>query len=329
MPLAHPRMRHHALDLVRGIAAVGVVVYHWTAQNTGQDVASLGTFSVYLFFVLSALTMAMVYEPDFSDGLDKEKVTRFFRNRFARLAPLLMLVAAINVVLWGNWERGILTGSGLFGFGLPGFVSNAMGAWSLGIELLFYALLPAILLLKLPLRILVLVTTALIGAQMLYLGAIRDLEPHWHYYTVFLTFLPYFAMGLLTWRLGGVPSRLFAVPMLLGMAALACFSLVWEADLFRDRPLHLALMLITGATVYCAHRTKLPTVMERVAGFLGNCSYALYLTHPLTALVFARFGIVPYVSASLLVAYLTYQYFEKPCRSAIRPKPSHRKPAGA
>ena len=62
--------RHHALDLVRGIAAAGVAVYHFLVWNEIADIQSMGTFSVYLFFVLSALTMMMVYGDRFSGTMD-------------------------------------------------------------------------------------------------------------------------------------------------------------------------------------------------------------------------------------------------------------------
>ena len=55
--------RHHALDLLRGLCAVGIATYHYLGQRGIAHLQSLGTFGVYVFFVLSALTMMLAYAP--------------------------------------------------------------------------------------------------------------------------------------------------------------------------------------------------------------------------------------------------------------------------
>lgn len=91
--------RHHALDLVRGIAAVGVAVYHFLAWNEIAHIQSMGTFSVYLFFILSALTMMMVYGDRFRDSIKLDDIKAFYRNRVARLIPLLAGIALARLIL--------------------------------------------------------------------------------------------------------------------------------------------------------------------------------------------------------------------------------------
>jgi peptidoglycan/LPS O-acetylase OafA/YrhL len=60
MPLTRAGDRNHGLDLLRGLAALGIATFHFLA-DVGVDIQSLGTFGVYVFFVLSGLTMMLVY----------------------------------------------------------------------------------------------------------------------------------------------------------------------------------------------------------------------------------------------------------------------------
>jgi len=90
--------RHLPLDFLRGVAAFGIAVYHCLAWTKVVMVESLGRFGVYTFFILSALTMSMVYRREFSGKAVGPKLRAFYRNRLARIVPLLFVVAVINFV---------------------------------------------------------------------------------------------------------------------------------------------------------------------------------------------------------------------------------------
>src|SRR4051812_48281662 len=91
--------RNHGLDLLRGLAALGVAIYHLIAWSHGTAIFSLGTFGIYTFFVLSGLTMMMVYAADFKDSVSFETLRQFYLNRISRILPLLLAVAVISAVL--------------------------------------------------------------------------------------------------------------------------------------------------------------------------------------------------------------------------------------
>jgi len=61
--------RSHGLDLLWGLAALGIAVYHFLYVAHGIAVESLGTFGVYLFFVLSGVTMMLFYGSTFSSAI--------------------------------------------------------------------------------------------------------------------------------------------------------------------------------------------------------------------------------------------------------------------
>jgi peptidoglycan/LPS O-acetylase OafA/YrhL len=75
--------RNHGLDLLRGLAAFGIVVYHYLYMAHGIRVESLGTFGVYLFFMLSGLTMMLVYGPQ-SHGKTRCASTKIVSRAFCR-----------------------------------------------------------------------------------------------------------------------------------------------------------------------------------------------------------------------------------------------------
>jgi peptidoglycan/LPS O-acetylase OafA/YrhL len=317
--------RHLALDLVRGLAALCVAIYHWLAWHKAYEIQSLGTFTVYLFFVLSALTMAMVYGQSFEAGLSRDNVGRFFRNRVARLLPLLVIVA----LAWGalqlrdgsfSFGKALLTATGAFSLASPGLTSNAVGAWTLGIEFGFYLLVPILLLMLPSARTLALLFVGILLAQQAFLLTIAPLENHWTYYIAPLTFAPFFALGLIIYRLGGERTIWFLPATLLCMAAIGGFSLIWQADLFRTPVAHILLMGLCAVTIYAANRSSLPVATRPIAAFLGDISYALYLVHPFTNMIANKLGLgMPaFLIIAIGMAYLTFRFFERPLRDLIR-----------
>jgi len=112
--------RMWALDGLRGLAAISVVVYHGLYWHGGLLYSSAGRFAVYLFFILSAMTMTKVYKGRFSETVDVHAVGTFYRNRVARILPLLALVATLNLAF------GLSRGGGL---DYRGCESDPYGNW--------------------------------------------------------------------------------------------------------------------------------------------------------------------------------------------------------
>lgn len=145
--------RLESLDWLRGLLAVSIMVYHLTGWKLYQPDASellgrLGIYGVSMFFVLSGLSMAAGYNGFMRDG---RSAIRFFVRRIFRIWPLLW-VAVAAVTLGGlmlkgkpvDWPLVMLNITTLFGFVRPGAYINT-GAWSIGNEMVYYALTPALL----------------------------------------------------------------------------------------------------------------------------------------------------------------------------------------
>ncbi|MFN0035447.1 MAG: acyltransferase family protein, partial [Saprospiraceae bacterium] len=145
--------RFASLDYLRGLMALAVLVFHYDKWLTGTwDAASLqgrlGVYAVSIFFVLSGITLTLVYENRLDGSL--RTWASFFRKRFWRIFPLLWLATAATLLLDGSPRPAsivFLNFTGLFGFVNPA-QDIATGAWSIGCELVFYAAFPILLLLS-------------------------------------------------------------------------------------------------------------------------------------------------------------------------------------
>lgn len=317
--------RHHALDLIRGLAALSVAQYHFMSWNGVATVESMGTFAVYVFFVLSGLTMMMVYGGRFADGLSPTAVESFFRKRAARLLPLLIAVAALAFIKQAaigqaDITTAVLTGTGLMALQMPGFLSNSVGAWSLGIEIAFYAVFPIIAMLVRSWKVVAWTVIVLLVAQHLVLCKIKDTPAFWDYYISNLTFAPFFGLGILIFFDGGVRKIAMFPIAVLGMAALLGFSLAVPADLMKDQASYLFLTLVCGLVIWAAWRSAAPAWLVPIGAFLGDISYSLYLTHWIVNDVARALRLPPGINwifftvATLTGSYICYRFFETPLR---------------
>lgn len=315
-------------------------MYHRMAWANDVDLYSLGTFGVYLFFILSALTMMLVYERTFSDGIAFDDAATFFRNRIARILPLLLLVAVLwlahSSVTMGYdpsvLARAVLTGTGMMALTPPGFTSTVTGAWSLAIELQFYLVLPLLILCFARLRFwhICLICVTAVAAQQAYLFAISGQDEYWVLYTNPLTFTPFFLMGFLIYKAGSAKQRGALALSLAAFALIAVYSLAWPGDTRQYGFLFLILTSLAFASVYFAYRSQLPEHFVVLASLLGNLSYGTYLIHPFVSLLTNKvvgllnigvgLSFAIYLAMVFIGAWVVYYGLEKPARRILRAK---------
>ncbi len=140
VPDAH---RFLTLDLLRGIAAISVLLVHIGYLGGYRWLAPLGYLAVDLFFMMSGLVIGYAYERKLLDGM---RWCSFMAVRIARLYPALFLGALIGlgVQVWLHGTSGIgLHSLGQF-FLVPDFTSPLLFPlngviWSLFLELIVNA----------------------------------------------------------------------------------------------------------------------------------------------------------------------------------------------
>ena len=315
--------RFIALDGLRGIAAIAVMLFHASRASMPG-----GYLAVDFFFCLSGFVMALAFGERLAQGLS---FRGFARARFARLYPMMLVGGLLGILLHGGNPNILLLVPDIMSDGL--FPTNPP-FWSLLAEVLANAAF-ALVLASLSTRRLVAVA-AVSGALLAY--AIlsgpwpRELGSHWlgAGWAVPRT-LYSFTMGMLLyrWHAQAAPVRRSA------KLALAMPLVLLGASYFggEERALWdtLAILVVLPALVWVGTRYEMP--FPRFWQRMGALSYPLYCIHvPLIALA----DDVPtrLVIAALLVpaALALDAFYDRPVRNWLakrlaRPRPSPVEPA--
>ena len=340
---AHAGSRMPGLDALRGIAALLVVLYHYSLGYNGVVaphttpllmVFPFPAIGVQIFFAISGFVIFMTLERC-ARGRD------FAMSRFARLYPpflfCMLLTAAVTFVFQFN-PRGI-TGADVAA-NLPMIVGLLDGVyvdpsyWTLTCEICFYALI-ALVYYQLQQRFFpgrdsfeprgfnVLLAATLAWMVICVLGrtygggdmyAREALALNFQYGHLFVTGIAIY--GLVKGRLL-VPLSLLAIAALLGampvLGALSIGSVV--------KTLAIAFMIWVGA------RIPLNGWLASVAFFLGGISYSLYLIHQMIGFLMiarmeqaglnANLALLLALAAIMLMAYAIRMYVEIPSQNAI------------
>lgn len=175
--------RLHGLDLVRGLCAISVMIYHVLTWTKVATIDAMGTFGVYIFFVLSGCSLGYAYgRAPFGD----QGLRDFFIARAFRIIPLYGAVVLLNYLQRGSdLSLVLLNVTLLFGFTNPGATSLPTGGWSIGIEAVFYVLFPILMLFR-NVYALAGVVAASILINQLYVPLTLTkpfVDDHWNYYT--------------------------------------------------------------------------------------------------------------------------------------------------
>lgn len=316
----------HRLQYLRGLAALVVVLSHalikldriceiqgWPALGLSVD----GTFGVDIFFVISGFLMCTTAASEFGA---RGSVGRFVARRILRIVPLYWLFILIEVALrianpsaagqsFGPQE--VLLSLLFIPYGLQdGIFRPVVGlGWSLDYEMLFYAVFAFGLLVRRDLG-LVLISSAL-GLLVLAGHAAQPggtLAVAWSA-PILLEFLLGVGLGrlYLLARERGWSLRLPA-PFVAAIALVVLENLLFPAndrEALGWRPLHWTLAaLIVAVNAFAAPDRKAEAAWPgRLLRALGDSSYSLYLSHPVTLTVTARIWITLGFGPGSLPAY--------------------------
>jgi peptidoglycan/LPS O-acetylase OafA/YrhL len=311
-PRARPRTRARlgALDGLRGLAALGVLVLHVWMFSYGDLhrppkgfldlVAGELRLGVQLFFVLSGF---LIYRPFVAAALDGERgprLKRYVIRRAARILPAYWAALAGSFLLLRHFDHPMQVDVGQ----LPLFLLFAQNQfdetikhldppmWTLAIEVSFYAALPLVGWLALRLgahRGRQAALTALVVAGGL-LSTVLAVEHAWPR-TLSTSLLPHlveFGAGMTAAVLlhDRALSRPVAARLLLAGIALIIINSVWHAkglgaqqprSLVGDAPGIAGIALVLAGLVASTFRA---TALSRgPAKWLGTVSYGVYLIH--------------------------------------------------
>lgn len=284
-----------ALDGLRGVAAISIVVFHYS-QNLGWELLPNAYLAVDFFFMLSGFVLDHAYEARLRSG---QAVAEFMQRRLIRLYPLYWLgttlpVALIVIAQWRGQPHpdGALTAASYF-LGLL-FLPTPMGlsvfptrvfplnipAWSLSLEIgvnMTYALAGK------GLSTLRLIMVALVGMLVLVgVALFYDTLSLGHSWPTYLggwvrVIWSFFA-GVLAYRIFAARRR--SALSVLSAVAIACLMLADFA--YRDDGKAIGLfsaLVLFPAILWFGARVRLSGAAQRLATWFGAVSYALYITH--------------------------------------------------
>jgi peptidoglycan/LPS O-acetylase OafA/YrhL len=163
LPDAQHRMETGKLDCIdalRGIAALSIFIYHiygtigiitnwaYPIQILPERFIDLTLAGIPLFFILSAFTLYLSLD---SRAGEKRKFFKFYLRRFFRIAPLfylLMIIVVLDSVIIQktvpSWQE--ILANFTFTINLVPQYSMSLfsDGWTVGVEMLFYMVLPLI-----------------------------------------------------------------------------------------------------------------------------------------------------------------------------------------
>lgn len=348
---------YHAIDALRGIAAVAVLLFHYGRFFYGMPAigisqAAMANFAPYrlagwafqfgghavlLFWSISGFVFLHVY----GTQPRAPTVRTFFVNRFARLYPLhfitLIVVACIQAVsinLFGDYL--IYQWNDAYHFMLQLFLASEWGfsvdrsfngpIWSVSVEVLIYALF------YLYIRFLPVSVTSIGGTILLGLLAVGLLGGE----NEIALCVVYFFAGCLAYGLfallprTGIIAAMTAAALIAGSVAIALLSrmgislplTLWLPGLFI-----LALMLLGQI------ETIVGSGPFRWLKPLGDITYSSYLWHTpvqMTLMLLAGAGLIDpglffqgwfvliFLALVIALSWVSFQHIERPAQRALR-----------
>lgn len=300
----------HAL---RGIAALMVILFHLhyvgliPLPKSWGFIAARGGLGVELFYVLSAFSLLYSNQKKVRSG-DSQWIFGYMTKRFFRIAPLFyaMLIVHCLLILFVfngklDLQRIIMSVLFIFNFAPKEAEGIVWASWSIGVEMVFYVLLPLVMVSVRSLRYAVVLWFVAVIASYIYrrvLEADLGIPPGYAHYA-FMSQLGVFCGGILGyWSFVKINSltevvrqRLWWLTILLGpMLAILLLSDATKFLVAPGRPdtqlWGLSFGFIAALSAISAKRWMAHPVLQH----FGERSYSIYLTH----------AVVIYLSGSLI-----------------------------
>lgn len=330
-----------SLDALRGIAALGVVLYHFTSLFAVKynypelsaifpvPALNIGRYGVELFFIISGFVISMSIE-------NSNDVYRFFVSRFSRLFPTFWAAVCISsVFIWGFNDQFDLV---IFLNNLtmiPNFLgsTNIDGSyWTLTYELFFYIaiaglfyffrLVPTKTMIFIGLGIsLLMIVTATYDIYLGYKIKALLLIPHIHLFLAGFLFYKLWKPERLQ------PIQVWAVYLLLFALALVQWLLV-GSDFSRHNITSSVMVTVFFIVMILVIKGRLTFLNHRILVYFGSISYSLYLIHQEVGYIFINklisltgsywLSMPLSLACVILIADLMYRYIETPSNKIMK-----------
>jgi exopolysaccharide production protein ExoZ len=339
------------IQILRGIAATLVVLHHSLEESLAVSphilpnwVISFGASGVDIFFVISGF---IIYSVTYGQqSRTQESAISFLIKRFIRIFPLYWICLFVTLALWGSgvFYRNLPVDGNIFTcslFLLPCDKLIVYVSWTLVYELYFYYLF-AITLWFRNARASILATTLIIVSG-IFVGQILPEGALKHFLTNPIALE--FCFGLIISYF--IHSPIFRGDWLRyvwlpGFVLIALAAILMENPHDRTNgPANAVRFLVWGlpavlVTLSFIKARFASAAVNRILVPVGNASYSIYLTHPMTMIVFAflmkhnvlKATHIPFVLPLVIViavavGLLAHYMVERPILSWLRGQLDH------
>ena len=334
------------INLLRGIAILSVVFYHFTATLLPGGFAG-----VDVFFVISGFLMTKII----ATGLERNSfnLIQFYAARCKRIIPALLamcLIVAATTFFWLPTNEYQKLGN-YIGYAAL-FISNLklnkesgdyfapdshenwfLHTWSLSVEWQFYLVLPFIMMGLYPLR--KKLNTGLCLAILTVASFIVSVTHTSNAAATSFYLMPYRAWEMLCGGLVWYASQRFVMPLMLRpVAAIAGYALILLSLFFITAehawPGPLTLLPVAGAmlVIYSDYQ-PLVSLFDRNFRWAGLSSYSVYLWHWPVAVVLLYCGkqhnglwVMSAIALSFAVGWLSWVLIEQPGKNYLSQRSS-------
>ncbi|MGL4780480.1 MAG: acyltransferase family protein [Bacteroidales bacterium] len=330
-------MRNIPLDWLRGICAIAIMLYHFFLPATiANPLNRLGIYAVSIFFILSGLSLAMSWN---NKQLNKQNTKVFFLKRFLRIYPLFSIICLLTFLskyISNQPLRLDTLFSNLFLYFSvihPGDY-YAVGAWSIGNEIVYYIFTPVIIYgynHHLRTGNILWIISILISLIFSYnlLNPQVPLMEQWDTYINPFNNLFLFVSGIaLYYNTTNLKvNKSIAIAAIILLSSLICFYPLSGSNqsVIIAGSIRIWLSAASISLVFFIYKLNITK-----AGFIGKffeqigiATYGIYLIHPIMltiiGFIFKKTGLsdkLLYYSltaaSTIMLALLSYYYFEKP-----------------
>jgi len=329
--------RLQELDALRGIAALLVVGFHYTAL---RDIAEhgwvLGVTGVDLFFIISGFVIFMSVQ-------NNSRPREFMRRRFFRLFPVYWTIVTFTAILiffnFANDPSVVPITAPRYLANLTMFqkyfgITSLDGPyWTMLVEMQFYILVVIALWTKklkyLGIGLFVIMCSLLVN-ELIIQPIDRDLFERLFFesdlWFPIIGRLPFFLAGVLFYKIykGEGNWRTVLVIITCYITALLVFQSFGPARHFIELPQYIFTTTIYFGVFILFLKNKLSFIVNPVTLFLGRISYSLYLIHQFLGInliipylekeygIHYRQGAIFSLFVAILLSFLVTKFIEEP-----------------
>jgi len=288
-----------SIQLLRGIAALGVVYCHYALYAFLQ--AANGAFGVDIFFVISGFIIAYVAS---------KTIDNFFLKRIFRIVPLYFIATFITIsaaLIFPQWFynttvtiEAVLKSILFIPYKIGTSGPILLAGWTLNFEMLFYLAMALSIIITKNKKVLTIFCAAILITFLLLLNIINTDNYALHFYQRGL--LPEFIYGLILFRVyeyynkydstqtNKIRHQKIISTLLLVFVALSSLLLLICNELPNSHSTHISedrniqfgipALLFVGSILFLEKNIKANSHLIKFGLLVGNASFAMYLFHP-------------------------------------------------